>query len=60
TLSSSSQEVITGIGSSYTGNGSGNGHNLTYALELTSNDDYDELVQGNTSITVTYTLTDDN
>ncbi|NQU85166.1 MAG: hypothetical protein HQ541_05335 [Mariniphaga sp.] len=60
TLSNSAQDIITGIGSCYTGNGASNGHNLAYALELDSNNDYDELVQDNTSITVTYTLTDDN
>ena len=34
TLSSSDQKVITGIGSSYTADGAGNGHNLQYSLEL--------------------------
>ena len=58
TLSSTAQDVVTGIGSSYTGNGVSNGHNLAYALELTSADDYDQLVQTNATVTITYTLTD--
>jgi hypothetical protein len=60
TLSATAQSIITGIGSCYTGNGQNSGSNLTYALELTSTDNYDELVQANTSITITYTLTEDN
>ena len=60
TLSATAQSVVTGIGSCYTGNGESNGHNLVYSLELNSANDYDKLVQDNTSITVTYTLTDDN
>lgn len=60
TLSNTAQKVITGIGSCYTDNGSGNGHNLTYELELISDDKYNQLVEGNTSVTITYTLTDDN
>ena len=59
TLSGAAQNLVTGIGSCYTGNGANNGHQLTYQLELASASDYDELVQGNTSITVTYTLTED-
>ena len=34
TLTSSDQKVVTGIGSCYTADGAGNGHNLQYALEL--------------------------
>ncbi|MBN2775542.1 MAG: hypothetical protein JXR31_14900 [Prolixibacteraceae bacterium] len=60
TLSSSSQNVLTGIGSCYTGNGASNGHNLTYVLALDPSQDYEDIVQGNTSITVKYTLSDDN
>ena len=60
TLSSTAQNVISGIGSSYTGDGQDNGHNLSYVLELTSADDYGQLVKDNTSITVTYTITDAN
>jgi hypothetical protein len=32
TLSAADQTIISGIGSAYTGNGTNNGHNLTYAL----------------------------
>jgi hypothetical protein len=59
TLSATAQDVVTGIGSCYTGNGASNGHNLTYALSLTSADSYNLLTQANTTITVTYTITDD-
>jgi hypothetical protein len=59
TLSGTGQSVITGIGSCYTGNGTSNGHNLTYNLELQSADSYSSLVQDNTPITVTYTINDD-
>jgi hypothetical protein len=31
-LSAADQTIISGIGSAYTGNGTNNGHNLTYAL----------------------------
>lgn len=60
TLTSSAKNIITGIGSCYTETGASKGHNLAYSLVLDSADDYDGLVQGSTSITVTYTLTDDN
>ena len=60
TLSTTAQNIITGIGSCYTGNGASNGHNLTYTLELGSTDNYNQLVQANTSITVTYTITEYN
>ncbi|MDX1666209.1 MAG: hypothetical protein R3350_03220, partial [Saprospiraceae bacterium] len=60
TLSSTAQDLITGVGSCYTGNGDGAGHNLTYALALDptagsyANIDFDEA----TTLTITYTLTD--
>lgn len=57
-LSSTAQSVITGVKSCYTGNGTSKGHNLTYTLELSSDDDYAKLVQGSTNLTITYTLTD--
>jgi len=58
TLSSTDQKVITGIGSSYTADGAGNGHNLEYALELDptagsySKIDFDQDVK----LTITYTI----
>jgi hypothetical protein len=57
-LSNKDQELISGIGSCYTGNGTSQGHNLTYQLDLTDNDSYQNLVEIDTKITVTYTLTD--
>ena len=58
TLSTSAQNVVTGVKSCYTGNGASKGHNLTYSLELSSADNYAQLVQGTTNLTITYTLTD--
>jgi len=60
TLTGTAQDVVTGIGSCYTGNGASSGHQLTYALSLTSADAYNQLLQANTPITVTYTISDDN
>lgn len=60
TLSGTAQDIITGIESCYTGDGPGNGHQLTYRLELSSPDDYYRLVEGSTTLTVTYTLSEDN
>lgn len=58
TLSGTAQNIITAVGSSYTGNGANAGHNLTYVLELDAANysklDFD---QSNT-VEVTYTLTD--
>ena len=55
----SGQNLVTGIGSCYTGDGETKGHNLTYSLELASEADYKNLVQGETDVTIIYTLTDD-
>ena len=58
TLSGTDQDIITGIGSCYTGNLFSNGHNLSYALVVDQANygdiDFDEA----TTLTVTYTLTD--
>ncbi|MCB0669706.1 MAG: hypothetical protein KDC80_27965, partial [Saprospiraceae bacterium] len=54
------QEIITGVGSAYTGNGPSRGHQLTYVLSLDKKEgsyakiDFD---QSNT-LAITYTLTD--
>lgn len=59
TLSGSAQNIITAIGSCYTGTGTSNGHQLTYTLALDAasgsyaNLDFDDA--GN--INVTYTIT---
>lgn len=60
TLSTAGQTIINSIGSCYTGNGSNNGHNLTYRLELDgSSGSYAQLEDASTNITIQYTITDD-
>lgn len=60
TLSGSSQDLITSIGSCYTNTPENNGHQLTYTLELDgtagsyANLDFDDA----TTLTITYTLSD--
>jgi hypothetical protein len=57
TLGTTAANLITGIGSSYTGTGSDNGHQLTYNVSPTA--DSFELLRAKTStVSVTYTLTD--
>lgn len=64
TLSSTvDQIIVSGIGSAYTGNGTSNGHNLTYALAAGSTPGgvaaYADLEAAVTAIaTVTYTISD--
>jgi hypothetical protein len=55
TISTTPQALITGIGSVYTGDGTGNGSNITYALGLGT---YSALVVGNIVVSVKYTLLD--
>jgi hypothetical protein len=55
TISMTAQDLITGVGSVYTGNGVSNGSNITYALGLGT---YSALVSGNIVVTVKYTLID--
>lgn len=58
TLSNTAQDLITGIGSCYTGDGSGKGHQLTYVLTENSAN-YANLNFSTThSLTITYTLSD--
>ncbi len=58
-LSAKAQNIITGIGSCYTGAGVNKGHRLTYSLELKGTDSYAMLdYSESTGITVIYTLTD--
>jgi len=52
------QNIITGIGSSFTGNGASNGHNLTYHLDFTGNFEDLNLDDANMTIEMTYTITD--
>lgn len=62
TLTTADQNIITAIGSSYTGNGANNGHNLTYNLaygSILGAANYADLVGAVTAqtATVTYTIT---
>lgn len=57
-LSTTAQNVITGVGSCYTGTGVNNGHQLTYVMSLKTGE-YGQLDFDNSGdITVTYTLSD--
>lgn len=60
-LSGTPQDIIEGIGSAYTGDGSSAGHKLTYQLEYATDAaaDYSKLDFNNSdTVTITYTLTD--
>ena len=60
-LSTAPTEIIRSIGSCYTGNGPNKGHQLTYSLELSGDEDYALLdFDKSNTITVTYTLSDIN
>lgn len=52
-----STNIISGIGTCYTGDGFGKGSQLEYFL-LFNNNRFDELTELNTTITVTYTISD--
>ena len=58
-LSGYPQEIITGIGSCYTGQGVGKGHLLTYSWEIASNYDPEEfnLEELSFEVSVIYTIT---
>ncbi len=61
TLTTTDQDIITGIGSCYTGNGHSKGHNLTYSLALSSGGDNFNLLDNladETEVTITYTISD--
>ena len=59
TLSATGQNVVTGVGSCYTGTGTANGHQMTYTLILSAPANYGDLdFDDATTLTVTYTLTD--
>ncbi|HDR52697.1 MAG TPA: hypothetical protein ENN90_13945 [Mariniphaga anaerophila] len=57
TLESTAKNVITGIGSAYTGEGYKNGHQLTYTLDM-ADESYAKLVAADYNVTVTYTITE--
>jgi len=61
-LSGDAQDIITEIGSCYTGDGANNGHLLHYSLELNDGSSaYSSLnFDQSTTLYVTYTLSDDN
>ncbi len=56
---SSSVTVINNIGSCYTGDGAEAGSNLTYSV-IVNDGSYASIVQDDYSVTVTYTILDDN
>ena len=58
TLSLLPQDLITDIGTCYTGTPENNGHNLTYTMESDGNNFSALNLANNTTLTVTYTLTD--
>lgn len=51
-------DLITAIGSCWTGTGTTSGANLTYELALEGGATADDLVEANTSSTITYTIAD--
>lgn len=59
-LDATAQSLITGVGSAYTGNGKGSGHQLTYRLALSDeNGAYSKLdLDESASVSIMYTLTD--
>jgi hypothetical protein len=59
-LSDFPQDIITGIGSSYTSDGVGRGHNLNYSLDLSPDKGSYSLLDAdeNTTITVIFTISD--
>ena len=57
-LNGGQQEIISNIGSCYTGTGSNAGHQLTYTLKMTNADQYSQLASGEFKNTITYTITE--
>ncbi|HBB92202.1 MAG TPA: hypothetical protein DC042_10910 [Bacteroidales bacterium] len=57
TLTRYPQNIITGIGSCYTGRGSHKGHQLTYSWEGLTSTESGNMVPGSMEISVTYTIT---
>lgn len=56
TLSTTAADIVTGIGSCYTGDGISNGHNLSYALSADVANYGDIVSTVGTTINVTYTI----
>jgi len=59
-LSESPTDVISGIGSCYTGKGVNNGHMLSYQVEIDEDKFFKSPENKVASVNVVYTLTDDN
>lgn len=59
TLTNEPSEIITGIGSCYTGKGINNGHYLTYKLEIKESE-FSQLSNQIEPLNIVYTLTDQN
>lgn len=57
-LSATPQTIISGIGSAYTGTGTGNGHNLTYDLAPSAGNYANLTAAAAASTTVVYTISD--
>lgn len=53
TLTTSSQRIVTGIGTSYTGTGDTDGYQITFALTPS---DYSQLVAGTYNVSVIFTI----
>ena len=56
-LTSSAQDVVTGIGTCYTESGENKGHRLTYTLDM-DNGNYQALTAGSYEVTVQYTISE--
>lgn len=56
TLDGTAQDIVTGIGSCYTGDGNAAGHQLTYTWSVDA-DAYATVATANASLTTTYTIT---
>lgn len=59
TLTDSDQDLISGIGSCYTGTGSTDGHKLKYTLIMSDDASYEDLTSKTYANDVTYTITED-
>jgi len=57
TLSTSESDIVTGIGSSYTGAGANNGRQLTYTLEI-DEAAYGDIYATTETVNITYTITE--
>jgi hypothetical protein len=58
-LTGSQQEIVSNIGSCYTGTGFGKGHKLSYSVVENGSDSYSEIQSGEYVVRITFTLTDE-